>query len=135
MTRWNMSSSVAATAVAAALGCSGTAAAQIVVKSVSGPPGEEFRGCIPDRNPCVFTDLQGENTYTVTKDSLIRTAGNKQLFKESLGSGQDGVKLLFAGINKSRTEVVVAFEQVTMAASAYLNRGLPSADQAQRSHW
>jgi hypothetical protein len=108
--------------------------AQLAGRATAGPPGEESAACSPDRAPCVFTDLQGENVYTIDKTQLRRTVRGEPAYAVSIAGGP--LRLLLAAINKQRTQLVLASEHASVATTALLGGGGGFApDAVQRQYW
>jgi hypothetical protein len=109
------------------------AGGQLLVNPAGGPPGEETIPCLPDKKPCVFTDLQGENTYRIDKQSLQRLVGGQQAYSVPLAPR--GVTLLAAAINKQRTQIAVALEVVSISTGRLLSGGPMLPDEIHRQHF
>jgi hypothetical protein len=123
------------TALALSLVCvmPGVLTAQLLVRPAAAAPGEEFAACTPDRRPCVFTDLQGENTYTVDRESLRRLAAAQPVYAIPIGT--NSIKVLLAGINKSRTQIVIATEQRSLPTGVMFTPGLLDPASVHRQYW
>ncbi len=111
--------------------CRTAFAGQLDVRAVMSQPGEAFEAC--EKTPCVFTDLQGENVYTVDKEYLRRTTANQQAYSARIA--EKSVKVLLAGINKLRSQIIVAFEQASIPTGALFTPGLIAPDAVQRQYW
>jgi hypothetical protein len=120
-------------AVGLVLSVPATARAQVVVTAAASAPGEQQVACEPGRKPCVFSDLQGSNTYTVDGDRLRRNDDGKEAY--ALKLSDNGVKLLLAASNKTRTQIVVALEKASMSSGAMLRGGPMMPDSIQRQFW
>jgi len=107
--------------------------AQLLVRPASAAPGEEFTACVPDRKACVFTDLQGDNTYSVDRDALKRTSASQQVYSVPIST--KSIKILHAAINKSRTQIVIASEQSSVATGAMFSPGLMDPSSVHRQYW
>ena len=108
-------------------------AAQLLVRPASSAPGEELTACNPEKAACVFTDLQGENSYTVEHDALRRTASSQVLYAVPLST--KSIKVRLAAINKNRTQIVIATEQTSLPAGVLFNGGLMDPASVHRQHW
>jgi hypothetical protein len=107
-------------------------AAQLIVRPAGVAPGEEALQCVPERKPCVYTDLQGDNRYQVDKDTLSRTADGQQAYALKLADGI--VKVLATTINKQRTQIALATEQASIATGARLFGGGLTPQQVERQY-
>lgn len=105
---------------------------QLLVRPAGGQPGEEAASCVPDKKPCIFSDLQGENSYRVEKEVLARVVDGKQAYSVPVAGGV--VKVLATVANRQRTQIAIATEQASIGTGALLSGGRLSPEQVQRQY-
>lgn len=110
-----------------------TPAAELIVRAMSSPPGEQAPACEIGRSGCTFSDPRGENRYVVTDQTFTRILDGQEAFKVPVAGGI--VRARLAAMNRGRTQLAVVLAQESVPTAMLLGGpGSLSPEGVQRKY-